>query len=245
MAWVGGICVTAPSFPVFFTSPGSRRHDSSVNCVPSKDDITSESNFGGKGNCSQEVSCLKWVLKYDRSEAAFACIDLSDAYLDATSAISLRIPLIPITSNGADPQICCRSASARSRCPALSDFAEYFLVQCTDEELSHSIPAWRWWRLGMWHSSTSHANNTPAISRSFIDRMCSSNRRITSGGKTIDQNIYRIVPFGPGISIPRQLHICMHLSSRGHLAALVLSAPHLLACLQFRGTAIRNPRRSP
>ena len=46
---------------------------------------------------------------------------------------------------------------------------------------------------------TSHASNTPAISRSFIDKMCSSKRRITSGGKSMDQNIYLTVPFGPGI----------------------------------------------
>jgi len=41
-------CVTTPAVPVFFTSPGSRRHDSRVNGLPRKDDITRELNFGGK-----------------------------------------------------------------------------------------------------------------------------------------------------------------------------------------------------
>ena len=49
----------------------------------------------------------------------------------------------------------------------------------------------------------------------------------------MDQDIYQIVPFGPGIiHTPPALYL--HASeNRGHLAILVLFAPHLLACLQF------------
>ena len=112
--------------------------------------------------------------------------------------MSLRAPSIDMTSNGADPHICCRSASARSRWPATSDFAEYFRVQWTEDVLSHWMPAWSLDRLGILHSRTSHSSSTPAISRSLMVISCVAILATISGGKSTDQNTYRGVPLGPG-----------------------------------------------
>ena len=103
-----------------------------------------------------------------------------------------------MTRNGAEQHICCLSARARSRWPAISDFAEYFRVQWTDDELSHSSPAWIYCRVGMRHSSTSHARRTPAISRSLTESLCNSISSTTSGGKSTDHSIYRFWLFSPG-----------------------------------------------
>ena len=108
--------------------------------MSSSDDITSEVNFVGKLNISQEFFCLKWVLKWvSKFGDAFVSFGV-EAKRDATSAISFWTPGVWTTNSGDELHICCLSASARSRCPALSDRAENFRAHATVAELSHLIP---------------------------------------------------------------------------------------------------------
>ena len=116
---------------------------------------------------------------------------MSVAYLDATSAISLSFPSMEITTSGADLHICCLKESARRRCPALSDRAVNFLVQCTVDVLSHWIPICVFDMDGMRCSSASHSSRTPAISKSLIDSSRVSICALMSLGKAQVQYMYR------------------------------------------------------
>ena len=108
------------------------------------------------------------------------------------------MPWIPINKKGAKQHIYCLSASAQRRWPAISDFAKYVCVQWTDDELSHSSPAWIYCMVGMRHSSTSHTRRIPAILRSLTESLCKSINSITSGGKSTDHIIYQFWLSSPG-----------------------------------------------
>ena len=175
-------CLLAPFLPIFFTSFGSRRHNSKVNCVPRRDDIMREVNFCGKRNSSQELSCRKKVLKIFKRVGEHTCKVESELYLDATSAILFSLPGIEQTRSGAEPQSCCRSTSARSKCPTIFDHTMNFLDQWTADVLSHRIPACTLCMKGRTHSRTSQAHRTPAISKSLIVTMFSSKAFFRSSG---------------------------------------------------------------
>jgi hypothetical protein len=115
---------------------------------------------------------------------------------DAMSAMVLSIPAMDTHSSGLVRCRCCRSANARSRCPAITDLDEWRRAHhATVGVLSQNSPTWQCWRLiGATHSSTSQARSSPAISRSeFVivpfGLLEDTTFLVMSGGKAIRHTI--------------------------------------------------------
>ena len=88
---------------------------------------------------------------------------------DAMSAMSFRIPAIPIVIAGAALRREILRARKRSSFAAACDLAvRNFVAQATPVELSQCIPATLKMRIGTKASRTSHSSTTPASSKSFI-----------------------------------------------------------------------------
>ena len=91
---------------------------------------------------------------------------------DAMSAMRFRIPAIEIVMSGEVRLICCLSARALRRCPAMTDLEECSLVaHATVGVLSQNIPMCACSNdCGAWCSRINHCMRCPAISKSLLVR---------------------------------------------------------------------------
>ena len=158
--------------PVFFPCSIILVHDSIVNGWPRRQDITFDDILFGMWNsfhdfvCSGKREgnlCMKVLLD------VVNCVSIND--LDAMSAILLFSPWICTTCKGAAWWMCCLSANALRRCPAIVDVGVLFLLtHCTVDMLLQNMPTWAYCKFGLtFFSRMSHARMIPANSRSFMD----------------------------------------------------------------------------
>ena len=158
--------------PIFFSGLVILTHDAIANDFPSRHDITRDASFFGMWNSCQEVFCSgNILLKVCKKDVLESVNFLSVKERDAASAILFAIPSICTVDRGDVLFMCCLSANALRRCPAIVDVAVLcFCVQATVDMLSQKRPMWApWMDSGMICSSTSHPISNPAISRSLMD----------------------------------------------------------------------------
>ena len=160
--------------PVFFSCFGILSHNPIVDSSPRSTDITLEKSFWGRWYSFQELffsgkDRLKvWMKVLLVLELVLV---LFEKDLDAISAILLFSPWMPTVNRGDDLCTCCLIAMALSSCPAIGDEVLFILfAHDTVAALSQCIPMCACLSdIGVILSSISHANSSPASSRSFMD----------------------------------------------------------------------------